>query len=130
MFWFQSSSNFSHDLSTWQTFSARAFIALAKTKKNLIAYFCLFSSIPSFYHYHACDNAGNYYNYHNQCSSRDTSNNRPFSYKKEGMTLNIWQNFFHIARIFCTPNIHYVKILHIKFEEIPIIDARVTSLQT
>jgi len=40
--------------------------------------------------------------------------------KKAGMTLNIWQNFFHIARIFCTPNIHYVKILHIKFEEIPI----------
>ena len=45
------------------------------------------------------------------------------------MTLNIWQNFFHIATIFCIPNIHYVKILHIKFEEIPIIDARVTSLQ-
>ena len=36
MFWFQSSSNFSHGLSTWQTFSARAFIALAKTKKNMI----------------------------------------------------------------------------------------------
>ena len=28
------------------------------------------------------------------------SANRQFSYKKEGMTLNIWQNFFHIARIF------------------------------
>ena len=27
-----------HDLSTWQTFSARAFIALSKTKMNMIFY--------------------------------------------------------------------------------------------
>ena len=45
MFWFQSFSNFSHDLSTWQTFSARAFIALANIKEYiLIAYFCLCES--------------------------------------------------------------------------------------
>ena len=32
--------------------------------------------------------------------TRGTQHNRPFLYKKEGMTLNIWQNFFHVAKIF------------------------------
>jgi len=47
------------------------------------------------------------------------------------VTLGVWQNFFHMAGYsFCAPGIRCVGVLHIRFEEVPIIDARVTSLQT